>query len=312
MDMFPYNFKTSTLAIVLAGTLVSCVAVNAAAKAPHGTFKPDVSIVPNVFEPDGQTLRTYETPTGSTYWSPNLPVKPGDKLVLKVFATTGGVELSKLIVRLDNVKIAEPTSSPWIATVDTTTLAQGSHMIEVWAEAGGNPSKAKTKTFSFIVATPTPVMSSTLTSGSAVVEPDAAIGSTPPGPMDPLPAFLAGKPLDEASGVVIRSQDAEIDGELTSADGSVIISMPTLLYCERSAGSHAVQYAYSITRGDKVVVQSQESQSLDFVKIRLQPLAENKTGLLPGKVTLWVWGIDKAGHPSNAVHRDFVIGASGQ
>jgi len=306
----PLSLKTTIAALVLAGTVLISTGANAAAtKSQRGSFLPGVSIVPNVFEPDGQTLRTYETPAGTTYWSPSLPVKPGDKLVLKVFATTGGADLTRLVVRLDNVKIAEPTTAPWTATIDTGTLQQGSHMVEVWAEASGSPSKSSTKTFSFIVAAPTAQAVSTVTSGSALVEPDS-IGAAAPGPVDPAPKFVAGMPVDEAAGVTIRSQDAEIDRLLTSDNGSILISSPVLIYCERSAGSHAVQYAYSITRDDKVVVQAKEAQSLDFVKIKLQPLAENKTGLLPGKVTLWVWGIDKSGHPSSAIHRDFVIGSS--
>lgn len=295
----------------MAGTVLLYANTGAtAAKTQHGSFVPGVSIVPNVFEPDGQTMRTYETPAGTTYWSPNLPVKPGDKLVLKVFATTGGADLTKIIVRLDNVKIAEPETAPWTATIDTGTLSRGSHMVEVWAEAGGNTSKATTKTFSFIVAPPMPQTASTQVTGSAVIEPDAAIGAAAPGPMDPTPKFLVGKTADAAAGVTLRSQDPEVDRLLTSDEGSILISSPILVYCERSAGSHAVQYAYSITRDGKVVVQSSEAQSLDFVKIRLQPLAENKTGLLPGKVTLWVWGIDKSGNPSSSAHRDFVIGSS--
>ena len=306
----PPSLKTTIAVFALAGTvLIGTQANAAAAKAQHGSFLPGVSIVPNVFEPDGQTLRTYQTPSGTTYWSPSLPVKPGDKLVLKVFATTGGAELSRLIVRLDNVKIAEPSTAPWIATIDTSTLQQGSHMVEVWAEADGSPAKSTTKTFSFIVAAPVAQMASTVTNGSAVIEPDN-IGAAAPAPFDPTPKFIAGRPVDVDAGVVIRSQDPDTDRALTAETDSIAINSPILLYCERSAGSHAVQYAYSITRDTKVVVQSKEAASLDFVKMRLQPLAENKTGLLPGKVTLWVWGLDKAGHPSNATHRDFVIGSS--
>lgn len=305
------HLRFSTTAATIAA-VCALLPVGASAESPHGSFVPGLSIVGNVFQPDGQTLRTYETPTGNTYWSPTLPVHPGDKLVLKVFATTGGGELSKLIVRLDNVKIAEPTAAPWTTTVDTSALQQGSHMIEVWAEEGNDPAKAATKTFAFVVGDNPTQVASTTTEGTAVVEPDMPIGAPAPS-SDPTPKFLIGKPVDAAAGVMVRCDDAEVDQELTSDNGSIAASSPILLYCERTPGGTAVAYGYSITRDGRVVVGSSEAESLHYVKIQIQPLADNKTGLLPGKVTLWVWGVDKEGHPSNPVHRDFVIGsASGQ
>jgi hypothetical protein len=304
------SFRSNFTAFAVASALFTALTVSAGATTVKGSFVPGVSIVPNVFEPDGQTLRTYQTASGPTYWSPNLPVRPGDKLVLKVFATTGGADLTKLIVRLDNVKIAEPATAPWIATVDTSTLQQGSHMVEVWAEASGSPAKSTTKTFSFVVANPVAQAPVTTTTGSAVIAPDQPVGDAAPD--SPMPKFLADQPVDADAGIAIRSDDADFDRMLTSDDGSISVSAPVLLYAERTPGSNAMRYAYSITRDGRVVISSKDAQSMQYVKIRLQPMADNNTGLLPGKITLWVWGIDKAGHPSNPTHRDFVISSTGQ
>jgi hypothetical protein len=295
--------KTISATFAIAGCVLTALAPAVVAKTQSGSFVPGLSIVPNVYQPDGHTLRTYQTAAGQTLWSPDLPVKHGDKLQLKIFATTGGAELDKLIVRLDNVKIAELSAAPWDTTLDTSSLQQGSHMVEVWAEATGAPAKSTTKTFSFVVADD---QQPTTTVGSAVVEPDSAAGAaSAAGPA--LPEFLANRQVDEGAGVSLRSQDADTDRLLTTDDGSILVSAPTLLYCERASGSQAVKYAYAVTRGDKTIVTSTKPESLENVKIRLQRLDESKAGLLPGKVTLWVWGIDQSGHPSTPLHRDFVI-----
>jgi hypothetical protein len=310
-------FRQKTLtALLIFGTCFAAAIITAPAsmaKGKGGSFVPALSIVPNVFEPDGLTLRTYRTGEGQTFWSPNLPVEHGDKITLKIFATTGGADLDKVIVRLDNVKIAELAAAPWSATIDTEPLQQGSHMVEVWAEATGSPAQSTTKTFAFVVAAPQAQQAAMTTQGSAVVEPDMPGGDGSTGSQGPsLPKFLAKKAINESAGVMLRSQDADVDRLLTTDNGSVLISSPAIIYCERSPGSQAVNFAYALTRADSTIVSSTKPGSLEYVKIRLQPLADNKTGLLPGKVTLWVWGIDKTGRPSNPGHRDFVIASTGQ
>lgn len=279
----------------------------AGAKPQKGYFVPGVSIVPNVFEPDGQTLRTYHNDSGSTLWSPEIPIKQGDKLELKIFATTGGSELAKLIVRLDNVKIADLTAAPWTALIDTGTLTPGSHMVEAWAQAGNNPANAVTKTLSFVVEGKVPQQETISSVGSTVIEPDQPGGPSVSGVPD-VPSFLSKKTVDDNAGLTIRSEDSDVDRVLSTGDQAVTVSTPATIYCERTPGSRAVNYAYALVRDGKVIISSKKPESLQYVKIRLQPL-DNGQGLLPGTISLWVWGIDKQGAPSNPVHHDFVIPA---
>ena len=112
---------------------------------------PGVTLVPDVLLADGQTPRIYDTPQGTTFWKEGLPVQQGDKVKLNVFVATGGADLKEIKVRLDNAPVADITTSPWNTVIDTASLSTGSHMIEVWAQATGDPPQSSTKQLSFFV-----------------------------------------------------------------------------------------------------------------------------------------------------------------
>nr|MDQ2687605.1 hypothetical protein [Armatimonadota bacterium] len=123
---------TGTLvgALLLTSVMGVGMAPQAALAKSRVSYKPGVAIVSEVMDAKGQQ-RTYNTPNGPSLWTDGLPIQKGDKIKLNVFAATGGAELGRIIVRLDNAKIAQIPKAPWNTVLDTAQMATGPHMVEV-------------------------------------------------------------------------------------------------------------------------------------------------------------------------------------
>ncbi len=284
------------------------------------SYIPGVSLVPDVFQPDGVTPRTYNTAQGPSLWTPGLPVLQGDKIKLNVFAATGGVELRVIIVRLDNVKIADVSAAPWNTVLDSARLAPGSHMVEVWAQSGGDRPQAVTKTLSFYVARQ--LDAKYLVQGTQQLLSNGTVATLPldaPGQISLLapdaapepPAFLKGQTADSEAQIAVYARSAASVAPLATSGVpvtgiAVTINEPTLFAVQPTLGSTATRYAYAIVRDGQV--SSVSEQPLDFQSqmVRIQRYA-NGQGLHPGTLTLWFWGIDTAGRPSAPVKAQIQI-----
>jgi hypothetical protein len=283
-------------------------AATAVHAAPRISYVPGISILPDVIEPDGVTPRTYLTPAGLSYWTSDLPIPRGDKIKLNVFVATGGADLKRMIIRLDNSKIAELDGSHWNTIVDTSTLASGYHMVEAWAQTTGDKPQASTKTLTFYVVDTLPVtyavkasqelLQTNSSAGPATVE------SAPTSTI--MPAFIANRPVDSYAAVIVRSTDQEID---TAVRGSapVTVGASSEFYFQPAPGSTAIRYAYALVRDGKVVSESPSPESLSYDRLRIRRRTDTSPGVRPGPVTLLVWGIDQIGRPSEPARRDLVI-----
>jgi len=72
-------------------------------------------------------------------------------------------------------------------------------------------------------------------------------------------------------------------------------------------GSTATRYAYALVRNGTVIQQSSASQELHYNAIRIQERSATLPGLGAGTVSLYVWGIDQQGNPSDAVKTDISL-----
>lgn len=288
--------------------------------ASHSTvsYVPGIAITPDVLLTDGVTPRTYQTPAGLSYWTSDLPVQRGDKIKLNVFVATGGADLKRMIVRLDNVKIADLSTSPWNTVIDTSTLQPGYHMVEAWAQGSGDRPQSSTKTLTFYLVDALPVVYAVKASQELFDKRTMATTAATPedAPMTPpstyLPAFLAGRETDTAAAVTIRSDDTAVESELDRYQ-PLSISSSALLYFRPAPGSDAVEYAYVLVRDDHVIAASTSPQSMDFEKLRLRARTDVVPGLRSGRITLYAWGIDQIGRPSTPIQREVIIGqAEGQ
>lgn len=289
---------------------------NPAVAKSHVKYIPQITIEPTVLQSDGHTPVMFTAKDGSsTLWTPDQPVARGSVIKLSTFVATGGADLAQVIVRLDNARIATLTSEPWSTNLDTSTMSVGYHMVEVWAQATGDPTQTNTKTLSFYVADP--VQPQAAVAASPDIEPAHSVADTdddttttteaPAISDDVPPAFMTGKSIDGSAVVKIRSTNVQIDQQLLAHASSINLTSPVLVYFSRPAGSTAVSYAYSFMRDGQSIVAPSTPLSLKFARLRIEPRTEKQAGFRPGHVTLWVWGIDKAGQPSNPLRQDLVI-----
>ncbi len=281
------------------------------------SYAPGVSLVPEVLLPDGATPRMYNTTNGLSLWTNTLPIVQGDKVKLNVFAATGGAELKEIIVRVDNTKIADLAAAPWKTSLDTTKLGPGHHMVEVWAQSTGAHPQATTQTLMFYVASELasqfiPQPATQKVAGSLQQQSGGQVSTLPlPGENSaaatntpPTLEFLKGQTLDTNAQVMIYAHSAVAGlpnqaGAGTMVTGSTLtVSEPYLLSVKPAAGSSAVQFAYALVRGGQVDYASPTAFDTTRYQVRIEKLNSAGTGLGLGTVTLWVWGINRAGQPA--------------
>ncbi len=282
-------------------------------------YAPGVSLVPEVLLPDGVTPRMYNTTNGLSLWTNTLPVVQGDKVKLNVFAATGGSELKEIIVRVDNTKIADLAAAPWKTSLDTAKLGTGHHMVEVWAQSAGAHPAATTQTLMFYVASElagqfVPQLPKQRVAGSLQQQSGGQTSTLPlPGEdtaatnRPPVLDFLKGQPLDTNAQVAVYAHSAAAQTPAQAGPGtlvtgsSITVNEPTLLSIKPASGSSAVQFAYALVRGGQLDYVSPVAFDLARYQVRIEKLNAAGTGLGSGIVTLWVWGIDKAGQPAEPI-----------
>lgn len=284
------------------------------------SYAPGVSLVPEVLLPDGVTPRMYNTTNGLSLWTNTLPVVQGDKVKLNVFAATGGAELKEIIVRVDNTKIADLGAAPWKTSLDTAKLGTGHHMVEVWAQSTGQHPAATTQTLMFYVASElagqfVPQPPKQKVAGSLQQQSGGQVSTLPlPGENNavamntpPVLEFLKGQPLDTNAQVMIYAHPASAGTSAQAGSGTMVtgsnitVNEPTLLSIKPVAGSNATQFAYALVRSGQVDYASPVAFDTTRYQVRIENLNSAGTGLGSGTVTLWVWGIDKAGQSAEPI-----------
>lgn len=300
--------------VLLLTALVGVGAAPPAAQAKSRvSYKPGVAIVPEVMQADGHS-RTYNTPNGPSLWTDGLPVQMGDKIKLNVFAATGGSDLKRIIVRIDNTRLVQIPKAPWSTILDTARMTAGPHMVEVFAETTGDRPLSATKTQSFFITKDLPtqfayqqstvpykVGGSRQESGGPETDP-----ATNPNYVPDVPEFLKGQSVDESATVSVRARSgvspadpASGGSTVSDSDTPVTINEPTLFFVEPAQGSTAKNYAYALVRNGRTISASTEPQELVYNAIKIQKRSATTAGLGSGPLTLYVWGIDDQKRPSN-------------
>jgi hypothetical protein len=302
-------FPPSRASLAAPCILMACTALFAVAQQPSVAasgkvaYKPVINLRTEVLLPDGAAPRTYVTPSGFSYWDESLPVQRGDKVKLDIFAVTGPSELAEAKVRLDNVKIADLTAVPWNTTIDTTSLKAGYHLVEVWVQTTGPHPQTSTALQNFLVADEIPAKYAVkgtqqiLTNNTVTtIKPPDTDSDAMPEP----PAYIKDLPMSDQASVIVRSTVPEADAALLRGD-SVDVKQPTTIYIDAKPGGAATRYTYALSRGGKTIASPPAPVKLHINRVRIQGRTDTTPGLRPGPVTMWVWGIDKEGHPSAPV-----------
>jgi hypothetical protein len=239
-------------------------------------YVPGVAVVPEVRTPSGE-LRTYRTGLGFSYWRSDLPIYKGDKVLLNVFVCLGGADLAESRVRVDNEEISRRTTAPWSAQLDTGTLKDGYHFVEAWAKTqGGNPHTA-TATVTLFIDPHAPGASPQ----APIVEP---LASTPD------PAVLTLPPAQGGPSVSLSCDDPA--GKAALAKGSPVRIADPVIFAVSGPGP-AEGFIYALYRGGNQIHKSDILPTATRIKLRRN--APGIPGLLPGAITLVVWGTDKEG-----------------
>lgn len=268
--------SNAVLAIVGRLTLAVVFATACMGMAFADDYVPGVAVVPEVRTPSGE-LRTYRTGLGFSYWRSDLPIYSGDKVLLNVFVCLGGAELAETRVRIDNEEIDRRTKAPWSVQLDTGPLKEGYHFVEAWARTKGDRPHAATATVTLFI------------------DPHAA-GSTPQAPVvepvqsSPDPAVLALPPPQGGPSVSLSCDDAVAQAALTKGT-SVSVTEPLVFSVSGPGPSEG--FIYALYRAGS---QAWKSDVLPVgTHIKLRRSDPGNPGLLPGSLTLVVWGTDKNG-----------------
>lgn len=253
--------------VALAFVLVWALAGRALAAS--GAYRPGVTIALEVRTPQGD-LRSFQQPGHApTYWTPDLPVVKGDQLTITPLVTTGGAELAEVTIRLDESPLTVPPGPDRRVVVDTSRLAPGYHLVEVWAatKAPKRGENSAATTFLLVPGTD-PLLQMLAVEGSA------------------------GPPVsdEERLAVAIRSPDEHVDEELTTSSSATIRKETQLSI---SAGPAVKEYFYTLSRDGAVTYTSPRLPVETLVVIA--PQAGDNVGLVAGKVTFTVRGGDGAG-----------------
>lgn len=239
-------------------------------------YVPGVAVVPEVRTPSGE-LRTYRTGLGFSYWRSDLPIYKGDKVLLNVFVCLGGAELAESRVRVDNEEISRRTSAPWSTQLDTGSLKDGYHFVEAWAKTKGNNPHTATATVTLFIDPHAPGASPQ----APIVEP---LASTPD------PAILTLPPAQGGTSVSLSCDDPAGQAALTK--GTAVRIADPVVFAVSGPGP-AEGFTYALYRGGS---QIHKSDILPVgTRIKLRRNTPGAPGLLPGALTLVVWGTDKEG-----------------
>jgi hypothetical protein len=279
------------------------------------TFTPAITLTLEATTPQG-TQRIYPTATGPSYWQSGLPVVKGDHVKVDVFVSTGGGELKQVKVRLDNQLIATLDKTPWSTTIDTSTVALGYHNLEVWAqETDSKHQTFATKTMTFFVDSTAPSGSGPgpvaavkgeqqVLNGSSVT--DVTLAGVAKSPA--LPTALATATQDSRATVSLSTTDPTAQQAIATGN-PVPLSAPIVIAVNTPNGSAAHRFIYTLVRGDQTIYQADHPVGAGLARIRLQQRSDTQPGLLPGRVSLWVWGVDDQGNYGNPVSATFDIAA---
>lgn len=280
------------------------------------TYTPAITLNLEVKTPSGAP-RVYSTPAGPTYWSADMPVAVGDQVKLDIFVSTGGGELQQAKVRLDNKLIATLDDFPWSTDLDTNSIGAGDHFLEVWAqelEPDGKRTAYAIKTMTFAVQSALPGAPAgsgaiTAVKGEQQVLTGNTVADIPlsgPGAPPALPQALAANAPDTTATVSLTANDPAASQALAS--GNVVsLSSPIIVSVRAPAGSSAGRFIYALVRGDQTIYVADHATDLNLADIRLQQRSDTQPGLLPGRVTLWVWGVDDRGDYGTPVSAMFDV-----
>jgi hypothetical protein len=248
-------------AALLTGVVVLFTAASSS-RADEEIYVPGVKIVLEVRTAQGH-LRSFQRPgSPPTYWDQTFPVVQSDRVTIDAFIATGGAELGEVRIRLDNKLLSTQTSGPWRIETDTSKLALGHHLVEVWAATKEPNSRFRSVTTSFLVV------------------PDN----------DPLLRVLQGEtseaklPIsdEERLACAIRSRDQKVDQETTTDAPAATVAAPVLFYV--SAGPTAKEFFYTLTRDGKVTYTSPRLPLMTH--ILLEPQKSDGQGQPPGELIL--------------------------
>ncbi len=249
---------------VLAFSLLLFCSVLGKAISAEKRYVPGIAIALEVRTPQGD-LRAFQQPgSPPTYWRQDLPVVKGDKVTLSGLITTGGGELEKVRIRLDSGLLSDRVEPPWRAEVDTAGLAEGYHLVEVWASTKRPSSKENTATTSFLV----------------VPQNDPLLHMLQPETPAAAPATIGD---EERLACSIRSRDTAVDKELM-AESPAKVDKPVLFFV--AATPEAKEFFYTLEREGRVTYTSPKLPLLTH--ILLEPPTEEGKGQVAGELILTV------------------------
>jgi len=287
-----------------------CAAVSTAAlAAPSGDF---VNYTVKVLTP-AATPEVYNTPTGLAQWRSGLPVPSQDTIQVVAAIGSGDVAITGISAKIDGKPVAEVPGQTWTESVSATNLSLGDHVVDVTTTTNKHGINATLPLkFTVVQSMPTsmippvpPVVSAVkgaqqvLNQGNVASFDPAATAIVPPvvsnsAKLNNDPGVTVVLPTDSATAELNAGQPVTVNGSMT------VEVVPT-------QGSTDANIVFSVVRDGVVVASSSSLIPMSGAGIRLQAHSGNSTGLFPGPVKLYVWGIDQSGNYSTPAIVNFII-----
>lgn len=245
--------------------------------------RPEILVVVEDFTPEGKP-REFSSQEGKLTWSPGSPVPKGDRLQVS-FSMTGGIPVSNIRVRLDGQPYAYLTKPPWKVIIDTSRLSSGEHVLQGEIRSKTDVIRYGFATLKFDVRD----LPETQVKGSVQELIGDNVTSVTPSPT-----------IDPTIVVKVRSENPGVD-KLIGEERTIVIDSPVRLYVEADVDL----WAYSVTRGGLEVVSG--GPMAKRVHLELAPKTGVEPGLLPGNLTLRVWGVKSATSYSEPVEVNLLV-----
>jgi len=121
-----------------------------------------------------------------------------------------------------------------------------------------------------------------------------------------VPQVIAAGSSDPSASVRLDAADPS-EQQSIDAGQSVSVSSPVEITVTSTAGGNAHGFVFDLVRDGQVVYQADRVADIGSARIRLQPRTASQPGLLPGIVTLWVWGVDSSGGYSAPISATFDV-----
>lgn len=258
---------------------------------------PSVNYVVRVVTP-ASSPEAYSTPNGLVQWHTGLPIPVADSIAVTA-AVVGDASITQLDGKFDGRDLAPVISAPWTETIASPDLSLGVHSLDITAQIGKKGAKAVlTLNFTVVQSLPAELAPPLITSvkGAQQLLSQGKVATLDPVAANVLPPVvgaMAQETSDPGAGISFSNGIADDE---CKAGQTVIVNGSLTAMITPSSGSTDKAFVYSVYRDGSNVASSSALTPLTNAKIKIQAGSDGVSGLYPGLVQLYVWGVDQSGN----------------